>query len=83
MEYYFFDVKIQDRNTYLWISIYIVFLKLKTLKNLGNIMLNSLRARILAVIFAGAILIAIDGSTISPILESIRKSFGVNESLIT
>jgi MFS family permease len=46
-------------------------------------MLNSLRTRILAVIFAGAILIAIDGSTISPILESIQTSFGVNESIIT
>jgi len=56
MEYYFFDVKIQDSNTYLGISIYIVFLKLKTLKNLGNIMLNNLKARILAVIFAGVIL---------------------------
>jgi MFS family permease len=46
-------------------------------------MFNSLRSRILAVIFAGAILIAIDGSTISPILESIQKSFGVSESVIT
>lgn len=46
-------------------------------------MFNNLRTRILAVIFAGAILIAIDGSTISPILESIQKSFGVNESVIT
>lgn len=46
-------------------------------------MFNSLRTRILAVIFAGAILIAIDGSTISPILESIQKSFGVSESVIT
>jgi MFS family permease len=46
-------------------------------------MFNNLRTRILAVIFAGAILIAIDGSTISPILESIQKSFGVSESVIT
>lgn len=46
-------------------------------------MFDNLRTRILAVIFAGAILIAIDGSTISPILESIQKSFGVNESVIT
>ncbi len=46
-------------------------------------MFNSLRSRILVVIFAGAILIAIDGSTISPVLESIQKSFGVSESVIT
>ncbi|WP_245837433.1 MULTISPECIES: MFS transporter [Methanobacterium] len=46
-------------------------------------MFGSLKSRILAVIFAGAVLIAIDGSTISPILESIQKSFGVNESVIT
>jgi Arabinose efflux permease len=46
-------------------------------------MFENLRTRILAVIFAGAILIAIDGSTISPILESIQKSFQVNESLVT
>jgi MFS family permease len=46
-------------------------------------MFDNLRTRILAVIFAGAILIAIDGSTISPILESIQKSFGVDESVIT
>lgn len=46
-------------------------------------MFDSLRTRILAVIFAGAILIAIDGSTISPILESIQKSFNVSESVIT
>jgi len=46
-------------------------------------MFDNLRTRILAVIFAGAILIAIDGSTISPILESIQKSFGVSESVIT
>lgn len=46
-------------------------------------MFNTLRSRILAVIFAGAILIAIDGSTISPVLESIQKSFGVSESVIT
>jgi len=31
----------------------------------------------------GAILIAIDGSTIRPILESIQESIGVNESIIT
>ena len=46
-------------------------------------MFKSLRTKILAVIFAGAILIAIDGSTISPILESIQNSFGVNEAVIT
>jgi len=46
-------------------------------------MFDNLRTKVLAVIFAGAILIAIDGSTISPILESIQKSFGVNESVIT
>jgi len=46
-------------------------------------MFDSLRTRILAVIFTGAILIAIDGSTISPILESIQKSFNVSESVIT
>jgi len=46
-------------------------------------MFGSLKSRILAVIFAGAVLIAIDGSTISPILELIQKSFGVNESVIT
>lgn len=46
-------------------------------------MFENLRTRILAVIFAGAILIAIDGSTISPILESIQYSFGVNEAVIT
>ncbi len=46
-------------------------------------MFGSLKSRILAVIFAGAVLIAIDGSTVSPILESIQKSFGVNESVIT
>jgi MFS family permease len=46
-------------------------------------MFSNLRTRILAVIFVGAILIAIDGSTISPILESIQKSFGINESLVT
>ena len=46
-------------------------------------MFENLRTRILAVIFAGAILIAIDGSTISPILESIQKSFQVNESMVT
>lgn len=45
-------------------------------------MFGSLKSRILAVIFAGAVLIAIDGSTISPILESIQKSFGVSESVI-
>jgi MFS family permease len=42
-----------------------------------------IRKRLLIVIFAGAILIAIDGSTISPILESIQRSFGINESLVT
>ena len=46
-------------------------------------MFDNLRTKILAVIFAGAILIAIDGSTISPILESIQQSFGVSESVIT
>ena len=46
-------------------------------------MFGNLRNRVIAVIFAGAILIAIDGSTVSPILESIQKSFGVNESAIT
>lgn len=46
-------------------------------------MFKNLRTRILAVIFAGAVLIAIDGSTISPILESIQTSFKVNESIIT
>ena len=46
-------------------------------------MFKNLRTKILAVIFAGAILIAIDGSTISPILESIQHSFGVDEAVIT
>jgi len=46
-------------------------------------MFNSLRTRILAVIFAGAILIAIDGSTVYPILEEIQDSFAVNKSTIT
>lgn len=46
-------------------------------------MFENLRTRILAVIFAGAVLIAIDGSTVSPILEAIQHSFGVNESGIT
>ena len=59
------------------------FFKIKNIKKFREYHVKYLRARILAVIFAGAILIAIDGSTISPILESIRKSFGVNENLIT
>lgn len=46
-------------------------------------MFNSLRTRILAVIFAGAILIAIDGSTVYPILEEIQDTFAVNKSTIT
>lgn len=42
-----------------------------------------IRKRLLIVIFTGAILIAIDGSTISPVLESIQNSFGIDESLVT
>lgn len=44
--------------------------------------LSDSRHRILAVIVSGAILIAIDGSTIYPILASIRDFFGVSESLV-
>ncbi len=43
----------------------------------------SLRTRVLIVIFVGAILIAIDAATVSPILESIQQFYGVNESVIT
>lgn len=46
-------------------------------------MFNNLRTRILAVIFAGAILIAIDGSTVYPILEEIQDAFLVNKSTVT
>ncbi|MFA0832870.1 MFS transporter [Methanobacterium formicicum] len=46
-------------------------------------MFNSLRTRILAVIFAGAILIAIDGSTVYPMLEAIQDTFAVNKSTVT
>lgn len=46
-------------------------------------MFNSLRTRILAVVFAGAVLIAIDGSTVYPILEEIQDAFLVNKSTVT
>jgi Arabinose efflux permease len=45
-------------------------------------MFETLRSRVLAVIFAGAILIAIDGSTVYPVFTSIRSSFGIDESAV-
>lgn len=45
--------------------------------------LNNQKAGILAVIFTGAVMIALDGSTLYPILYPLKNAFGVSEALIT
>lgn len=44
--------------------------------------LNSKKSHLLAVIFAGAVMIALDSSTVSPILYPLKTAFGVSEKLI-
>lgn len=47
-----------------------------------NHIFDSIKARILAVIFTGAVMIALDGSTVSPILYPLQTYFAVDEKLI-
>ena len=47
-----------------------------------NSFFHSIKARILAVIFTGAVMIALDGSTLSPILYPLKTYFAVDERLI-
>ncbi|ADN37151.1 major facilitator superfamily MFS_1 [Methanolacinia petrolearia DSM 11571] len=48
-----------------------------------NNLFESKKSQILAVIFTGAIMIALDGSTVSPILYPLKTAFGVSEGLIS
>ena len=44
---------------------------------------ESKKSQILAVIFTGAVMIALDGSTVSPILYPLKTAFGVSEGIIS
>ena len=48
-----------------------------------NKIFKSKKSQILAVIFTGAVMIAFDSSTVSPILYPLKMAFGVSERLIT